>query len=101
MSARIHRPPNSAMQSGPAKSKGWLFEYEPEKRKNADPLMGYTSSSDMNSQIKLWFDTVEEAIAYAVKNGIPYRVEQPKVATRKAAIYSDNFKSTRVGQWTH
>ncbi len=101
MTARIHRPPNSVMQSGPAKSKGWLLEYEPEQGKGADPLMGYTSSSDMNSQIKLWFDTAEEAIAYAVKNGVAYRVEQPKKAERKAAVYSDNFKFTRVGQWTH
>ena len=101
MSARIHRPAPSAMQSGSAKSKAWLFEYESEQGKGADPLMGYTSSSDMNSQIKLWFDTSEEAVAYAVRNGIAYRVEQPKSSTRKTAIYSDNFKFTRVGQWTH
>ncbi len=101
MSARIHRPPNSAMQSASAKHRPWLLEYVSEQRKTADPLMGYTSSSDMNSQIKLEFDTSEEAIAYAVRNGIAYRLELPKEATRKTAIYSDNFKFTRVGQWTH
>jgi ETC complex I subunit conserved region len=101
MTARIHRPPNSAMQSGSARSKHWLLEFEPEQGKSIDPLMGYTSSSDMNAQLKLWFDTAEEAIAYAIKKGISYRVEQPKIATRKVAVYSDNFKFTRVGQWTH
>ncbi len=101
MSARIYRPPNSAMQSGSANSKRWLFEFEPEQRRDIDPLMGYTSSSDMNRQIKLWFDTSEEAVAYALKNGIAYRVEPDKIATRKVAIYSDNFKFSRVGQWTH
>ncbi len=68
-----------------------------------DPLMGWTSSGDMKSQIKLSFDTKEEAIAYAERNGIPYRVEEPKPATswRRLASYADNFKTTRVGQWTH
>jgi hypothetical protein len=101
MTARIHCPPNSAMQSGSARSKRWLLEFEPEQGKNIDPLMGYTSSSDMSAQVKLWFDTSEEAVAYATKNGIAYRVEQPKTSTRKVAVYSDNFKFTRVGQWTH
>ncbi len=101
MTARIHRPPNSAMQSGSARSSRWLLEFEPEQGKGIDPLMGYTSSGDMNSQVKLWFDSPEEAVAYALRNGIAYRVEQPKDATRKTATYSDNFKFSRVGQWTH
>ncbi len=89
------------MQSGSANSRRWLLEFEPESRREVDPLMGYTSSSDMRSQLKLWFDTMEEAVSYAVREGIAYRVEQPKDATRKVASYSDNFKFTRVGQWTH
>ncbi|MBY0613684.1 MAG: ETC complex I subunit [Beijerinckiaceae bacterium] len=101
MTARIHCPAKSAMQSGTAKSKRWLLEFEPESKREVSPLMGYTSSADMKSQVKLWFDTAEEAVAYAVKNGIAYRVEEPKRATRKAAVYSDNFKFNRLGQWTH
>ena len=70
MSARIFSPAKTAMQSGKAKTGSWVLEYEPEKPRKIDPLMGYTSSGDMKSQIKLVFDTKEEAIAYAEKHGI-------------------------------
>ena len=73
MTARIYLPTRNAMQSGQAKDK-WLLEYEPEKPRQIEPLMGWTSSTDMKAQIKLHFDTKEEAIAYAQRNGIAYRV---------------------------
>jgi hypothetical protein len=101
MTARIYRPARTAMQSGTAKTERWLLEYEPEKAREIEPLMGWTSSSDMKSQLKLWFDTQEEAVAYATRNGIPYRVEQPHDPKRRSLSYSDNFKFSRVGQWTH
>ena len=65
--------------------------------------MGWTSSSDMKSQIKLSFGSKEEAIAYCERNGIAYRVEEPKPATgwRRIASYADNFKTNRLGLWTH
>ncbi|MGL4243527.1 MAG: ETC complex I subunit [Beijerinckiaceae bacterium] len=100
MTARIYRPAKNAMQSGTAKTR-WLLEYEPEAARTVEPLMGWTSSADMNSQIRLWFDSKDEAVAYAVRNGIPHRVEEPREPTRKAVSYSDNFKYTRQGQWTH
>ena len=101
MSARIYRPAKTAMQSGAAKTTRWLLEYDPEVSRSVEPLMGWTSSSDMRSQIKLWFDSKEDAVAYAARNGVPYRVEEPREPTRKAVSYSDNFKFTRQGQWTH
>ncbi|MGO4174424.1 ETC complex I subunit [Bosea sp. TAF32] len=101
MTARIYRPARTAMQSGTAKTERWLLEYEPERPREIEPLMGWTSSSDMKSQLKLWFDSEAEAVAYATRNGIPFRVEKPNEAKRRAVSYSDNFKYTRVGQWTH
>jgi hypothetical protein len=101
MSARIYRPAKTAMQSGSAKTHRWLLEYDPEVSRSVEPLMGWTSSSDMKSQIKLWFDSKEDAIAYATRNGIAFRVEEPREPTRKTVSYSDNFKFTRQGQWTH
>ncbi len=101
MTARIYVPARNAMQSGRGKSHRWLLEFEPAAPRRVEPLMGYTSSTDMTSQVKLFFDTKEEAIAYATREGIPYRVEEPKLETRKTVIYSDNFKTSRVGQWTH
>jgi hypothetical protein len=100
MTARIYLPTRNAMQSGQAKDK-WLLEYEPEKPRQIEPLMGWTSSTDMKAQIKLHFDTKEEAIAYAQRNGIVYRVEEPKTAIRKVVSYSDNFKSNRAVPWSH
>lgn len=101
MTARIYKPAKTAMQSGTAKTERWLLEYEPEQPRAIEPLMGWTSSSDMKSQLKLWFDTAEDAVAYAQRNQIPYRVEKPHAARRRGLSYSDNFKFTRVGQWTH
>ena len=103
MTARIFCPAASATQSAPGVKYPWVLRYEPESPRAADPLMGWTSSSDMKSQIKLTFDSKEEAIAYAERNGIPYRVEEPKPSTakRRIASYSDNFKTSRIGLWTH
>jgi hypothetical protein len=101
MSARIYKPARTAMQSGAANTKSWLLEFEPEQARIAEPLMGWTSSTDMLGQVKLWFDTKDEAIAYAQREGIPFRVEEPHESKRRAMSYSDNFRFNRVGQWTH
>ncbi len=101
MTARIYRPARTAMQSGTAKTERWLLEYEPEQPRQIEPLMGWTSSGDMKSQLKLWFDSEADAVAYATRNGIPYRVEKPNEPARRTVAYSDNFKFSRLGQWTH
>jgi NADH dehydrogenase ubiquinone Fe-S protein 4 len=101
MTARIYSPARTAMQSGKAKTGYWVLEYEPEKPKKIDPLMGYTSSGDMKAQIRLRFETREEAIGYAQKHGIPYRVELPKESVRRQISYSDNFRYDRKIPWTH
>ena len=101
MRARIYQPSRNAMQSGMGKTHQWVLEFAQSSAREVDPLMGWTSSSDMKSQLKLWFDSEAEAVAYATRNGIAYRVEQPNEARRRTISYSDNFKFTRVGQWTH
>jgi hypothetical protein len=64
--------------------------------------MGWTSSSDTRAQVQLSFDTKEEAIAYAEKHGLVYRVDEPlPSAERRGLSYSDNFRSNRQGPWTH
>jgi ETC complex I subunit conserved region len=101
MTARIYRPVKSATQSGWARTKYWLLDYGPEKPREVEPLMGWTSSSDMKSQLRLSFATKEEAIAYAERNGIAYRVEEPKPMQPRIMQYADNFKPNRTQQWTH
>jgi len=101
MRARIYQPAKNAMQSGKARTKLWVLEYEPEKPREIDPLMGWTSSSDMRQQVVLEFDTSEEAVAYAEKLGIPYQVFEPHRPVPKAKSYSDNFRVDRKIPWTH
>jgi hypothetical protein len=57
--------------------KQWVLEYEPATPQEIEPLMGWTSSNDMLSQVRLFFETKEEAIDYAQKNGIPFRTFEP------------------------
>ena len=100
MTARIYKPARNAMQQGQAKD-DWLLVYEPEEPRAIEPLMGWTSSGDMKSQLKLKFDSKDEAVAYAERNGIPYRVEEPKPAARRIVSYSDNFQPGRIVPWSH
>jgi hypothetical protein len=101
MSARIYSPAKTAMQSGRAKTGNWVLEFDPTAPRRVEPLMGYTSSSDMLSQVRLSFQSKELAIAYANKHGIDYRVEEPKLPVRKKVSYSDNFRFDRPQPWTH
>ncbi|EKF20297.1 ETC complex I subunit [Nitratireductor pacificus] len=101
MSARIFSPAKTAMQSGPARTGYWVLEFEPETPRKIDPLMGYTSSSDMRSQIRLTFETKEEAMAYAEKNGIAFRIEEPNQPKRRQVSYAENFRYDRKIPWTH
>ena len=101
MTAKIYRPAKTAMQSGKAKTHLWVLEFDAEKPRTIDPIMGYTSSGDMYQQVRLSFETSEEAIAYAERHGIAYQVQEPKEPVRRRIAYSDNFSFRRVGQWTH
>jgi ETC complex I subunit conserved region len=101
MTARIYRPAKTAMQSGQAKTREWVLDYEPDRPSEVEPLMGWTSSSDMKSQLRLHFPTKEEAVAYSEKNGIAYQVFETHQAARRGLSYADNFANTRRGAWTH
>lgn len=101
MTARIYKPAKTAMQSGQAKTKEWILDYEPEEPRVVESLMGWTSSSDMKSQLRLRFATKDEAVAYCQRHGIPYQVSEPKPAARRGMSYADNFASSRRSPWTH
>ncbi|MGH6931511.1 MAG: ETC complex I subunit [Dongiaceae bacterium] len=101
MRVRIFQPSKTAMQSGQGGTKRWLLEFEADTRREIDPLMGWTSSRDTRTQVRLSFDSVEEAVAYAKKQGYAYAVEPPHRRTVRPKNYSDNFRSDRFGNWTH
>ena len=101
MTARIYKPARTAMQSGHAKTKEWVLDYEPEQPREVEPLMGWTSSGDMRQQVRLQFDTAEEAVAYCERQGIAYQVFETTPPARRVISYSDNFSFKRSEPWTH
>jgi hypothetical protein len=88
---RIYQPTKSAMQSGRRNTMDWLLEYEPDSPKETDPLMGWTGSADTRGQVRLRFDSKEEAVAFAKKNGMAYRLHEPKARRIKTKTYAENF----------
>ncbi|MCC6891141.1 MAG: ETC complex I subunit [Hyphomicrobiales bacterium] len=101
MTARIYKPAKTAMQSGAAKTKAWVLEYEPEQPREIEPLMGWTSSGDMRQQVRLRFATREDAVAYAERHGISYQVFEAKLPVSRPMAYADNFSYRRRDAWTH
>ena len=101
MIARIYKPAKTAMQSGRANTHDWVLDFEPEQPRTVEPLMGWTSSADMLQEVRLRFDSKEEAIAYCERQGIPYRVLEANEPTRRTIAYADNFAYGRREPWTH
>ncbi len=101
MLARIYRPAKNAMQSGKAKTKDWLLEFEPASARRSDDLMGWTQTTDMDGQVRLSFDTQVDAVAYAEKHGIAFQISEPKAPKRILKTYADNFAYGRKQPWTH
>lgn len=103
MRARIYQPARTAMSSGTAKTKHWVLEFVPETARAIDPLMGWTSSAETQSQVRMTFDTKDAALDYAREHGLEPLVLEPKA--RKPNIrprgYGENFATNRRGAWTH
>ena len=94
MVARIYRPAKTAMQSGQARTKEWVVEQGPAGPRTIDPLMGWTSSADTGAQVQLAFDTLEEAVAFAERQGLTYRVENPKPRKAQWPMLANSARQT-------
>jgi len=101
MVARIFKPAKTAMQQGKAASREWVLEFEPDEPRSIEPLMGWTSSAETKTQIRMSFATKEEAIAYATRQGIAFRLVKPQPIRLRPKSYADNFKFGRLDRWTH
>jgi hypothetical protein len=102
MLARIFRPSKTAMQSGKGKTHDWVLEFEATDARPSDPLMGWTQTGDTeSSQLRLSFDTKDEAVRYAEQNRIPFQLIDEKPAKRIIKAYADNFAFGRKTPWTH
>lgn len=103
MRARIYQPAKTAMQSGTAKTSHWILEFAQGSAREVDPLMGWTSSDDTQSQVRLRFDSRDEALAYAAAKGIEVTVTEPQARKHniRARGYGENFANDRRSAWTH
>ena len=103
MTARIYQPARNAMQSGQAKTKDWVLEFSPDAARSIDPLMGWTSATDMQQQIRMRFADKAAAIAYAEAEGLAYMVTEShkRQTVVRQGGYAENFASDRRNVWTH
>ena len=101
MKARIYQPSKTAMQSGRAKTHKWALEFEPTCRQQLDPLMGWSGAGDTMAQVRLKFDTREDAISHAERLNLDYVVQDSKKRQVRPKAYADNFSNDRKIPWSH
>ncbi|KCZ93482.1 putative NADH-quinone oxidoreductase [Hyphomonas johnsonii MHS-2] len=90
------------MTSGRGQTHTWYLEFvKPDARRTADPVMGWTSIDDTSGQVRLEFETQEEAVDYARREGLVFRVEESRERKRLVKSYSENFSFDRKQPWTH
>ena len=88
---KIYQPTKTAMQSGLGNTKSWVLEFETIDN-GTNLLMGWESSTDTMSEIKLEFSSKENAIEYANNNKLDYSVIESQKRKLVKKSYSDNFK---------
>ena len=88
--AKIYKPSKTAMQSGKKNTKNWVLEFET-LNNSTSPLMGWESSNDTMSEVKLYFETKDQAINYAKKNNYIFNVVEAQKTKIILKSYSDNF----------
>jgi ETC complex I subunit conserved region len=91
MGARIYQQAKSSMQSGKAQTGRWVLEHERAEPERPDPLTGWAGSGDMNSQVRLGFDSLDAARAYAERVGLAYHVVPNQERPLRLQAYADNF----------
>ena len=91
---KIYKPTKTAMQSGKKNTKKWLLEFDT-LDSEVSPLMGWISSKDTMSEIKLEFDSKDQAISYAKKNNFDYYILEPQKRKIIKKSYTDNFLKNR------
>ena len=88
--AKIYIPNKNPMQSGTGKTDKWILEYETKDPTN-NPLMGWESSSDTLTELRLEFSSKELAINYAKKKKIDFEIIEPRKRKIVKKSYADNF----------
>jgi hypothetical protein len=92
MAARIFQQSRAVNQSGSAHSGHWVLDFESHSRARPDPLTGWPGGTDTQTQVSINFETLEQARAYAEREGIAYHVVPPTTRKLRIQSYADNFK---------
>jgi len=95
MDVRIYQPARATTQSGLGKTHCWLLEAEPTTPRRPEPLMGWVSSGDTLNQIRMVFESRQEAVTFAERKGWDYAVCEPHQRRVKPKNYTDNFRTDR------
>ena len=89
---RIIEEQRKTTQSGKAKAGRWSLEYERKEALRPDPLTGWAGSGDTDTQVRLGFDSKDEALAYAASKGLDVHLVPAPPVARKLQAYADNFR---------
>lgn len=103
MRGRISKMPRNNTQIGSAITADWVLDFEPGSERHLDPLMGWTGSSDTQTQVRMTFPSQEAALAYALRHGIEVVVQpaNDRKLNIRAGGYGENFSTARRQPWTH
>jgi len=95
-SVRIYKPAKTATQSGIAKTNKWFVDFESADQLKNENLMGWISSNDTRKQLRLEFDSLDEAINFAKSKGLKYTIASPTQKTIRPKNYAANFTCQRL-----
>lgn len=98
---RVYQPRKTAMQSGRARTRHWLVEFEPGAQLRNDALMGWVGQGDTRNQLRMRFETRDEAVQFCEKHGLDYQLIEPKARKQRPKSYAENFRYGRDKNWTH
>lgn len=101
MQVRVYKPSRSTMQAGLGATRYWILEYPPEAPRTPDPLMGWTSARDTRRQIRLRFESLEQALDFAREHGLDVDLEDAHATRKRQKSYADNFAYDRLIPWSH
>ena len=90
--ARISEVQRKTTQSGKARDGRWTLEFERQQPQRPDPLTGWAGSGDTSTQVRLSFDSKDEALAYAKRKGLTVHLVPAPPVTLKVQAYADNFR---------
>lgn len=94
LTVRIFKPAKTTMQAGKRQSSQWILEFEKQGQDYIEPVMSWLGSKDMGFQIRIKFDTKEQAIAFAKEREWHYHLISPQTRKFHAKSYTNNFMRT-------